>query len=393
MTPDPTPQPLSSDRTPDPLPTDAKKPRPRRRWLRFGLKTLFVLTTICAAATWRGVSWRQSLLDEDANVKELRGMGMGVEVWRYHELHPWRKTEGFPWLTGFPPFWFAKLIGLEDLVPAETVILQQRLRNRNMGAHEDPDDDGLSFTGGSFNIDDKLLTCLARLRGVKSISIDHAQCPPDILQYLIRLPNLEDVSLSPAVAHGGEGLYWLAAAPKLKSLSLTKAKLSEDGFRALGQLKQLQILDLTGAACNDDNLRCIAAMSNLEELNLNGTSQITDTGVRELGALTHLRHLEIDWPRGITGDTLGVFAGSSLERLKIEVSDNNAKGIAKISSLQRLDLFTDRYQDNCTVPGMKVLRQLKNLTFVEFHRPFNPSVEDQLVIQSWFPKARVYFGH
>ena len=116
-------------------------------------------------------------------------------------------------------------------------------------------------------------------------------------------------------------------------------KVSDEGFRLIGQLKKLESLDATDAAITNAGPVHLAELHHMRELILD----ITNLGDEGLPAIRQLR---------------------SLKRLSLSatrVGDLGLKVIAKLHGLESLDLSGT----NITHVGLKYLRPLSNLTHLD----------------------------
>ncbi|HZZ71618.1 MAG TPA: hypothetical protein VFE24_05155 [Pirellulales bacterium] len=380
-----TPQPLSADRTPDPLPTDAKKPRRRRRWLRFGLKTLFVLTTICAAATWRGVSWYRALAEEDAAIQGFESEGVN-DITRY------RPGED-PWLNGLPPRWFAQLVGLGDVYPARYLTLPTSVSAPEPTKSQAPpkgpfDDDTLSGPQVRYVMSDSDLAWLSHLHGLENLRIESSPPPAKLLQVVSRLPNLQELSLAPEVVGDGKELGWFANTPTLRNLFLRHASLSSDGYVAIGTLVQLRRLGLADSNCDNEDLSHLLDMRNLQILFLDG-STITGEGPATLSRLPRLSTLGLS-NTSIDSGCIAAFAETHLESIVLSFSENNLSQVLHLRHIVALSIHFRPSPHPVSIDNLKPLRTLQQLRYLYYYSlPLKES--DRHEISSWFPKAHVMF--
>jgi Leucine-rich repeat (LRR) protein len=68
---------------------------------------------------------------------------------------------------------------------------------------------------------------------------------------------------------------------KLRTLTLTKTQITDDGLRHVSGLTELLTLRLDSTQITDDGLRHLIGLNNLLQLNLNDT-QVTDEGTLDL---------------------------------------------------------------------------------------------------------------
>lgn len=123
------------------------------------------------------------------------------------------------------------------------------------------------------------------------------------------------------------------------------AKLGDAEFAAIGQLKALKSLTLYGSCkgLTDTTLAHFAGLTALEELGTDGI-QVTDAGLKHLGALPNLRSasfFHIAFPdRGFTGAGFAAFKSlPKLERLTVAGTPFNDQGMAAVAELTQLKEF------------------------------------------------------
>ncbi|MCE9562037.1 MAG: hypothetical protein K8U57_08275 [Planctomycetes bacterium] len=178
--------------------------------------------------------------------------------------------------------------------------------------------------------------------------------------------------------------------PALTRVEIKNAtKVTPDGAKELGKVKQLQTLDATGAFVSDDFAKSIAAATSITELKLEGGS-LTDDGVKELAALTKLTTLTVAQNKKIRGTTvpalvavkglkyltisnceLGDLAGwsaikglSTLALTQAVVNDAGLKEIAKMTQLKSLSLLGSPITD-AGLAELKTLKALESLNLVD----------------------------
>ncbi len=129
-------------------------------------------------------------------------------------------------------------------------------------------------------------------------------------------------------------LISLKQCPHLESLELTRCKgLTAVGLAQIGALYELRTLLLESTGLGDDELLELSALHQLEVLDLSNCPQITDQGVFALANLRQLRELRLLSCRGITIESLPVFASlpelTFLNLGAIGLTSNERKEIQK----------------------------------------------------------------
>jgi Leucine-rich repeat (LRR) protein len=110
------------------------------------------------------------------------------------------------------------------------------------------------------------------------------------LKYLTNLHDLKVLGLSGEVT--GEGVNWAAEFPKLSSLGLDGAEISDDGLGGLEKSTSLRDLGLRETSVTDKGLAHLRDLSQLESLALS-KAHITDAGLSYLSDLRGLKALII----------------------------------------------------------------------------------------------------
>jgi internalin A len=137
-------------------------------------------------------------------------------------------------------------------------------------------------------------------------------------------------------------LRFLRSLPELKEVIVSAMSLTRVGIDHLSAAKKLEVLQLTGSALNRESLSLLDQFDSVQTLKLNGpdlTDELLD---------------EAKFPKGL--QTLMMLFASN-------VTDRGLACLAKIGSLQRLDIGSPRITDN----GLKALDQLRTLRQVFTH--------------------------
>jgi hypothetical protein len=261
------------------LATAAKK----RRWLRFGLRTLLVLVTLLCV--WLG--------------------------WLMHGVHKQRRVvarleKHGAELVYFPVF----------TMPPWNDILPPSVRARLNAAL--PSDDW---------------------RRLISVQIDSVDFQDEDLDILADLPHLNRLRL-PGTSITDVGLRRLAGlkAGYLILLDLRETMITDAGLAQLGELKGLEWLFLGGPGITDTGLGHVAKLIDLEYLSLEDT-QVTDAGIAHLLSLQMLDDLSLDRTR-VTGKCLEDLAAiKSLRVLDLRETQVRGEGLAQLAKLPKLEVL------------------------------------------------------
>jgi len=167
---------------------DKQRKPARRRWLRFGLRTLLVLVTACAGifALWRAEVRRDAR--EQAAVASIKWLGDSVQY------------------SDRAPGWLRRVVGPNRLRMLHTVV-------------------GIQFAPGGMHLGDGYTA------GIYDARLAEMQAAIE------QLPNLEELDLSDSTITD-EGLKALDNVKTLKRVVLVNAPVTEAGVEALRRTHQ-----------------------------------------------------------------------------------------------------------------------------------------------------------
>jgi hypothetical protein len=251
----------------------------RRRWLRYSLRTLLLLTT--GLAVWLGYASEQArrqrkagevltLLAADICYDE--DLGVWDEPYYHFSLGDayyqatgrcWgHRGDDAPWA----PRWLLDAIGQDYFRTIVAVQLEQ--------------DDSCPT---ALNGDD--LRAISALGSLRCLALDGAVQLGDVdAPQLARLRRLERLFLKDWRITD-DGLAHLAGLTRLRYLSLAGTKISDDGLVHLRRLKNLEMLELCDTNISDAGLKHLQGLPRLSFLYVRGT-KVTEDGVRELNAVS-----------------------------------------------------------------------------------------------------------
>jgi internalin A len=152
------------------------------------------------------------------------------------------------------------------------------------------DDRGM-YDAGQPRITNAGLASLARLPHLRSLSLPRSLIDDEGARQLARFPNLESLALS-HTAVGDAGVEELAAITGLVYLDLGGTNITDAGVAQLPRLDRLVELNLAETRVTDAGVSCLARCPSLRHLNLAGT-HITDAALESLRPLDHLESLSL----------------------------------------------------------------------------------------------------
>jgi thiol-disulfide isomerase/thioredoxin len=237
----------------------------------------------------------------------------------------------------------------------------------------------------SARIDVPALRAIAKLRGLRSLSLSQCQVADESLGELGSLPRLELVDLMfPGAARrragaarerrrSGQGqslvkgMKWLASLPELKGLQLDGWQLPDTSIEALARCRNLESLTLTIAVLNDQHVRSLASLPHLRSLRVRAESEEKiGPSFAPFRTSRSLNTLVI-WGMGVDA--------AMLHRL------------SEIASLRKLDLALAELADDA-LPALQSLKQIDELS-LPHHMP--QTARSQLVeVLIKLPNIRVW---
>jgi Leucine-rich repeat (LRR) protein len=173
-------------------------------------------------------------------------------------------------------------------------------------SNTDLSDDGLKGFGGlqkmetlwidGANISDLSLKEVGKLKKLETLILDGTKLTGKGLKELAALTELELLSLSQSRALSREfntGIEALSKLPKLRTLVLSEANVTDLALPYIAKLTRLNSLDLAHTEITDDGLKALVPLSDIRILSL-GHTKVTGKGAKQLQDL--LPNCEIRGP-------------------------------------------------------------------------------------------------
>jgi len=198
----------------------------------------------------------------------------------------------------------------------------------------------LSGKSGVTTVDDGAMADIGKLTKMKALLLDFLWVSEDGLARLKGCQHLEEIYLARTLA-GDEAMAMLQHFPKLRKLRISATQITGKGLAALSKLRQLEDLDISECSqLFDSDLAPLAAMTQLKRLNL-WRDAITDVGVAHLAPLSKLEWLNLDNTQ-LTNAGLAHLAGmrklTFLHLGSTSVSDTGLTYLQGLTSLNDLKL-------------------------------------------------------
>jgi Leucine-rich repeat (LRR) protein len=154
---------------------------------------------------------------------------------------------------------------------------------------------------------------------------------------------------------------------ELRSLSLTRCRVSESGLALLAELPRLESLDLSNSELTGTGLTALKCFKQLRKLSLQ-FALIEANGFSQLKDCNQLEALDLTGLRGLAGKGLAPVAGlTRLKYLDLSVTDVTDDGLAALEKLDDLEeLFLRKTLiTSAGLAHIKGLKQLRTLDLDE----------------------------
>jgi len=276
--------------------TPSTTPKPRRRWVQFGLRTLLVAIFLaCLLFAWMAYLSRSGR-QQRAAARALQQRGASVQ--------------------------YDRRVDNDSSLPTS-------VPDGPIGAFAD------MFASNVDDVfaEDKPLTDadLVNLRGLKHLDrlvLSGTKITDAGLEHLRHVAQLPNLCLS-RTAITDAGLVHLKAVPRLEVLLLDGTQITDAGLVHVGTLRHLRVLDLSNTAVGDTGLAHLQSLKQLDFLQLNDT-RVTDAGLADLQSLERLENLDLN-DTSVTGE--GFASPNGLQRLLRLYLDNTQLNDAGMTNL------------------------------------------------------------
>jgi hypothetical protein len=257
---------------------------PKRRWLRFSLRTLLIATALlCAWVALQAHRARQ----QAAAIASIHALG-GTVMFDYQRDNQGGYDRNVPPTISASSAWLRRVLGEDhfrrvavvDLNMSARSIRPNGLVDAELAMFRDLPDVEIAELSNSPSITDEGLAHLAGLSKLKTLYLYNTGISGRGLRHLSGLQSLEalDVSNSPFT---DEGIEPLRQFPRLRWLQLSNTRITDSGLRHLSTLQSLTDLQLMNTDVSDAGLEHIQCLASLKQVALHD-SVATGQGLERL---------------------------------------------------------------------------------------------------------------
>jgi hypothetical protein len=252
--------------------------RPRRRVLRFRLRTLFVLLTLFCV--WLGIKVRDASRQKEA-VAAIRRLGGDV---RYDYQRSDATPSGYaPAANSWVPEWLLAALGLDLFYSVEFVNMVHSGYGKNLRHNDKVTPEAMPY-----------LVCFPKLR---CLYLHETQVTDEGMRYVGRLRRLETLYLWDAEDLTDAGVAQLRGLDRLKRVHINDSGIGDESLRVFGRLPEIEELGLQGNRFTDRGLKHLRDCTRLRELWIGRGWEISDQGLAHLTGLHNLRTLDLQKSR------------------------------------------------------------------------------------------------
>lgn len=274
-------------------------PKPRRRWLRFSLRFVFLLVALIAIP----LGWKMNRVRSQrlfvAEINKLNTVSRqndyltdSLSRWQYDYANRGVGTTAAPQRLG--PKWIWSLIGDDFFADLESVSLYGPGVTNTTLAHAAELPCLKSLSVGSDFVTDAGLVGLKNARNLKVLYLSVPSITDAGLSHVVQLKGLESLCLSRLriTPHVLECVSRITAL-KYLCLGMTADTEGDVGLEDLAGLKRLEQLHLIKTNVGDAGLACLCGMPNLKSIILNDVQAVTVQGVERLR--NALPNCKVEW--------------------------------------------------------------------------------------------------
>ncbi|MGH7136861.1 MAG: leucine-rich repeat domain-containing protein, partial [Pirellulales bacterium] len=264
-------------------------------------------------------------------------------------------------------------------VPAEAVVrldVSKAASNDLAWLDDLPPNDIQELNLHGTDVSDEALRHVTRLTGLRSIDLRSNRISDAGLEGFDALVNLEEIELD-AIGVNSEGfgvgdgaMRWLGRLPKLRTINLRYAKVTDAGLADLVQCGSLTELVLAGTQVSDAGLPHLMKLPRLDTLFLGmdgDGANVTNEGLKTVGKLVNLSLLDLSGTK-IAGEGLAHLKDlKKLKTLHLESTGVSEADLAYLEPFKSLEWLSLYDEGRITDVAAKNLARLKSLRHLDVH--------------------------
>ncbi len=386
------------------------QPKPRRRWLRFSLRGLFVLIIIVSIAIALPMHWQEDDIAQykveqqvATQIESMNGTFYGAPIssreevsWFDYPSYLWQKSMNWGHGTDLYDDIHSVTLPIRDLDRLAPQLKKLRSLEKINISTSNVDDFGMPLY-------DEEIKQIADVETLEELDLSEVNVTPSQLQELSSLPNLRHLAFPvrgdpvaliealpsfPKLEHikiddlpiTQSTVAKLEQLPNLQILTLSsfRPKADSGGIQAMGRLTQMQWLVIDVPSLDHRWYDALAKMPQLTNLYIKGARQIDAApgdAFAKLSTLTNLEVLTID---GIRLDdkaleTIGKM--KSLTELHCDASLTTDAGMKHLAGLPKLK-EANLSGTQITIHGLYALSKSPSLDYVHLGAGFQLSLQD-----------------
>ncbi len=357
--------------------------KPRRRWLRFSLRTLFVAVLVV------GVGLGLVVRNVQKAERQRRAIEVLTKNGSYCHVSYGLDERGLQINEPRMPRWLVKLFGEDFFYSIKSIdgsklaafeclqCLSDLERLESVYFHNAPGKAIMPYVAGlakakfaefsHCNLSDSDLEDLRGLVAMEALSLNDNPVTGVGLIHLGDSRHLRNLYAT-GTQFDDAGMRNLADLRSLEHLTVSGSdQLTDEGFKVLRSLTALKRLLVQGGRISESSLKCLQGMRQLESLGLDRNPNLGDAGLVHIERLVSLRGLNLT-DCGVTNLGLtSIGRITNLEHLWLDSNPITSNGIVQLRGLSRLETLSlvGCSIDDSAVPELKRFPKLEGV-FVSF---------------------------
>jgi hypothetical protein len=209
-------------------------------------------------------------------------------------------------------------------------------------------------------VTNRSLALIARLPNLKCLTIGRASITDDGFKALGRLETLKQLSVG-ICQISGRGLQHLTELPALNAIHLNDLPVQDDALNFIGAMENLEFVYLTNTRIDGSGLVHLKHLSKLSKLRLDGTNLSHGDGLADLDAVERLYLSNAQLEPGVLEHISGMESLRYLSLFRANLSDEILRELTSARQIQQLRLS----QTQITDASVFNLESLSGLQFLD----------------------------